>query len=179
MDARQDALVAASRLVLAVRAIAAEEKRCRVATAGVLRVTPGAVNVIPGQVVVEAELRDLDMDRLAEAGQRLIECAAEVARASDVEIEVEPMERTAAAPCAPRLRQAIARAAESQGLATMEVESGAGHDAQAMAALGDIGMIFVPSRDGISHSPAEYTSPQDCANGARVLLQTLLEIDRS
>jgi N-carbamoyl-L-amino-acid hydrolase len=177
MDARQDALVAAARLILAIRTIAAAERRCRVATVGVIHARPGAVNVIPGHVILEAELRDVDMERVADGGRRLAERAAEVARDGDVTIEVEAMERTAGAPCAPRLRTAIERAAASLGLATADVESGAGHDAQAIAALTEIGMIFVPSKDGVSHAPSEYSSPEACANGAAVLLRTLLEID--
>jgi N-carbamoyl-L-amino-acid hydrolase len=77
-----------------------------------------------------------------------------------------------------RIRQIIAGAADELGLAWKSMPSGAGHDAQDMARIAPTGMIFVPSRGGISHSPEEFTSRQDMANGANVLLQTVLRIDR-
>jgi len=79
----------------------------------------------------------------------------------------------------PAMQEKIEAAATGLGLKTMRLPSGAGHDAQMMAKIAPIGMIFVPSVDGISHSPKEFTRWQDCANGANVLLQTILLIDRS
>jgi len=79
----------------------------------------------------------------------------------------------------PQIQASIESAAAELGLKTMRLPSGAGHDAQMMAKVGPMGMIFVPSVDGISHSPKEFTRWEDCANGANVLLQTILQIDRS
>lgn len=177
MDARQDAMVTAARVVLAVKEIAATEKVCRVSTVGVIRARPGAVNVIPGEVDLEAEFRDLEMSRLDDAEKRLREVCAQIASETRTEIAVGRQEIVQAAPTGARMREAIERAAAKLGLATQPVPSGAGHDAQAIAALTEIGMIFVPSVNGISHSPEEFTPADDCARGTNVLLLSLLDLD--
>jgi N-carbamoyl-L-amino-acid hydrolase len=179
MDGRHDALVAASMVVLAVQEISGIEELCRVSTVGVLHSHPNGVNVIPGEVEMEIELRDLDMDRMATAEKRLMEKCAEIAEHERLEIVVERSELEHSTPTHPRLQELIGAAASDLGLATEPLPSGAGHDAQAVARFTDIGMIFVPSLDGISHSPREYTSPEDCTNGANALLNTLIGADRS
>ena len=73
----------------------------------------------------------------------------------------------------------VAKAARDLGLESAVIPSGAGHDAQAIANITRAGMIFVPSVDGISHSREEYTAPQDCVNGANVLLNAMLDLDRA
>ena len=78
----------------------------------------------------------------------------------------------------PEIRKIIKQEAEKLGMTTLSLPSGAGHDAQEMARIAPMGMIFIPSRDGISHAPDEYSSPEAIANGANVLLKTLLELDR-
>ena len=179
MGRRQDALVAASELVLAVNRIASTTTGTQVATVGRIRAEPGAPNVIPGRVVMTVEIRDLGAGKM-ESLFRAIE--AEAGRTSDahgvrvsfaeVDLALDP------APTDERLRKVIENAAESLGLSHRRMPSGAGHDAQEIAHIAPIGMIFVPSRDGISHAPREYTDPQDIANGTDVLLRTLLAIDR-
>jgi N-carbamoyl-L-amino-acid hydrolase len=91
-------------------------------------------------------------------------------------IPIEPASRSA--PTDPRLRVCIARAAENLGLSKLFLPSGAGHDAQNIARLAPIGMIFIPSVGGISHSPKEYSRPEDVERGANVLLQTILGLDQ-
>ena len=117
------------------------------------------------------------MKRLADAERRLHQVALELAGATATEIEVERLELGQACPLGDRIQGIVADAAGRLGLASRAVPSGAGHDAQAMAAITEAGMIFVPSEGGISHSPREYTSPEDCANGANVLLHSLLALD--
>ena len=177
MEARSDAFLAASRFALAVNAIVTEEETCRVGTIGRVSVKPNAVNVIPGEVDLSVEFRDIDMKRLADAERRLHQVALELAGATATEIEVERLELGQACPLGDRIQGIVADAAGRLGLASRAVPSGAGHDAQAMAAITEAGMIFVPSEGGISHSPREYTSPEDCANGANVLLHSLLALD--
>jgi N-carbamoyl-L-amino-acid hydrolase len=104
--------------------------------------------------------------------------AARIARERETPIRFEPTGvASAPAPTNERMRRIIAAAADGLSLSYQAMPSGAGHDAQDMTHIAPTGMIFVPSRDGISHSPKEYTSPEDMANGAKVLLETVLAID--
>ena len=101
-----------------------------------------------------------------------------LASASNVEIDVAQLGVTDSSPMSAGIQEIVAKAAQDHGFETRSLPSGAGHDAQSMAVLCQAGMIFVPSVDGISHSPNEYSTPEACTNGADVLLQTLLTIDR-
>jgi N-carbamoyl-L-amino-acid hydrolase len=177
MANRRDALLAASHLIQAVNAIAVKEEVCRVGTVGIIKASPGAENIIPGRVDLTVEFRDVDMDRLKEAESRFRVLCQEQARRSGVDIEVKLLTLGESKPMSPRLREAIEGAASSLGLKSSALPSGAGHDAQSMADITEAGMIFVPSVDGISHSPKEYSTPEACANGANVLLNTLLALD--
>jgi N-carbamoyl-L-amino-acid hydrolase len=177
MSARQDALVSASRLVLGVQNIASGLEICRVGTAGSLRTYPNAVNVIPGRVSMGVEFRDVDMGALAAAEEEFRRLAAQVANADGVTIEVKRFESTQPVPIKPAMQEMVAAAASRAGLAHQRLPSGAGHDAQAMAAITDTAMVFVPSVDGINHAPGEYSTPDDCANGAQVLMNLLLWAD--
>jgi N-carbamoyl-L-amino-acid hydrolase len=177
MDARRDALLAASRLVLAVNRLAAEQQVCRVATVGVISAQPNAVNVIPGRVRLGVEFRDLDMARLSKAEEELRRATGEIASANGVQVAVRPLETTRAVLISPQMQELVAEAAARCGLAQRRLPSGAGHDAQAMAAITDVAMVFVPSVAGVSHSPEEFSTPEACANGASVLLHLLLLAD--
>jgi N-carbamoyl-L-amino-acid hydrolase len=150
----------------------------QVATVGRIRAEPGAPNVIPGRVVMSLEIRDLDEEKMQQVYDAIRARADEIAKArstpiafEEIDVGIEP------APTDPRMRAIIERAAESLGLSTRLMPSGAGHDAQDMAHLVPTGMIFVPSAGGISHAPKEYTAPEDVANGANVLLQTVIALD--
>jgi N-carbamoyl-L-amino-acid hydrolase len=178
MDGRKDALVAASQLVLAVREIATGEAGRQVGTVGQLRVLPGAPNVVPGEAQLTVEFRDLDEAKVARLGEALKRRAAEIARQTQTEIEVRHSSRHEGARAHPVVQKAIEAAAARRGLRFARLPSGAGHDAQMIAKLGPIGMIFVPSVAGVSHSPRELTRFEDCAQGADVLLGTILELDR-
>ena len=177
MPERRDALVAASRVVLAVREIATAEAGAQVGTVGQLEVLPGAPNVVPGTVTMTVEFRDLSGDKVARLGETLKQRAAEIARATSTEIDVAFTSRHEGARTNPVIQAAIEAAADRLGLAHRRLPSGAGHDAQMMARLGPIGMIFVPSIGGISHSPRELSRFEDCALGADVLLGTILDLD--
>jgi N-carbamoyl-L-amino-acid hydrolase len=178
MDQRQDALLAASELVLAVNAAATELPGRQVATVGRIRAEPGAPNVIPGRVVLSVEVRDLDAARIEAVFERIRARAGEIARVRGTRIEFRDLEATAApALTDPRIQRIIGAAAHELGLTSMAMPSGAGHDAQDIARIAPIGMIFVPSVGGISHSPREYTAPADIANGINVLMHTVLSID--
>jgi N-carbamoyl-L-amino-acid hydrolase len=177
MGERRDALVAAARVVLAVRQVATGEVGAQVGTVGQLEVKPNAPNVVPGEVELTVEFRDLDGGKVARLGAALRERCAGIARETNTEIAVTLTSRHEGARTAPGVQEAIERAARSLGLATLRLPSGAGHDAQAVATLGPMGMIFVPSVGGISHSPRELSRWDDIAHGADVLLRTILDLD--
>ena len=179
MDARKDALLAASRVVQSVNSIATTEEVCRVGTVGTMSVDPNAVNVVPGEVKLGVEFRDIEVDRLQNAEQRLTESSARIAVETDTDIQIIRQELGQPATTEKRLQEFVAQAAQRLGLASHSMPSGAGHDAQAISAITDMGMIFVPSVDGVSHSPSEHSTPEACADGASVLLHTLLMIDES
>lgn len=178
MDKRFDALVTASKFVLAAERIASEMPGRQVATVGRIRAFPGAPNVVPGRVEASLEIRDLDNNRILEVFERIRAEAGELAAADGTTIEFRksPIHEVAAE-TDPRLRDMIEAAAGARGYSSLRMPSGAGHDAQAVAHVAPIGMIFVPSRNGISHAPAEFTSSRDLARGADVLLETVLAID--
>ena len=178
MDQRHDALLAASELVLAVNAAATELPGRQVATVGRIQAEPGAPNVIPGKVTLSIEVRDLDAARIEAVFGRIRARAGEISRARGTGIELRDLEATAMPALADtRIQRIIAGTAHSLGLTTMAMPSGAGHDAQDIARIAPIGMIFVPSVGGISHSPREYTAPADISHGINVLLRTIVAID--
>jgi N-carbamoyl-L-amino-acid hydrolase len=178
MDERQDALVAASRLVLAVGELVTARQGPHVGTVGRLDVEPNSPNVVPGRVSLSVEFRDLSEATLAAMGDELRSRAAGVARESRTTITTTLATKNPAALAHPGVQAAIARAADQNGLDARRLPSGAGHDAQMVAALCPMGMIFVPSIGGISHSPRELTSWADCARGATVLLGAVLDLDQ-
>jgi N-carbamoyl-L-amino-acid hydrolase len=177
MTRRHDALAAAARAVLAVRDSVDAEPGRQVGTVGAMKVEPGARNVIPGRVEFSIDLRDLDSDKINRIWTRLQQRFKEIAHEESVTIECVSSSADEPAPTDPLFQRAIREAARSAGLATMDLPSGAGHDAQNVAHIAPIGMIFVPSRGGISHAPAEFTPWDQVANGAEVLYRTILLLD--
>lgn len=174
MADRRDALTAAAEIVLAVRRIAAEDRVCATATTGFLEAAPNVTNTIPGVVRLSAEVRDTDPARQARGEDVVREQCARVAAASGCRVEVRATMRSRPVSTAPALRGVIRQAADRLGLRHLTMPSGAGHDAQIVARIAPVGMIFVPSRRGISHAPGEDTGPGDLVNGANVLLQAVL-----
>lgn len=178
MNQRKDALVAAARLVESVNRIAKNTPGRQVATVGKIQAEPGAPNVIPGKVVMTLEIRDLEKSKIDLVFEKIKTSADKIAADTGTTISLASLDLTAVpAPTDPRLRMAIQEAAIGLGLTTKLMPSGAGHDAQDIARIAPIGMIFVPSIGGISHSPKEFTTASDMANGASVLLQSVLRVD--
>lgn len=179
MNARQDALLAAARLVIAVNRAAKSLPGRQVATVGRIRAEPGAPNVIPGRVELSLELRDLAKPKLERVFQEIRRRARPIEQEAgtgieftEIDIGVEPTLTD------PNLQEVIRQAAEALDLSYARMPSGAAHDAQNMAHIAPSALIFVPSVGGISHSPQEYTKPRDVVNGANLLLQALLRLDR-
>ena len=176
MEARRDAAVGAAAFVVGVRELVVRDYPGAVATVGDIRVAPGSFNVVPGRATLLLECRSLDPDELDALERSLIGLARATADAHGLDVTVEPVGRDAPARTAEAVRVAIAGAASDIGLTTMELPSGAGHDARSLAAITPSGMVFVPSQGGISHDPAEETAWADCLNGANVLLGAALRL---
>jgi N-carbamoyl-L-amino-acid hydrolase len=178
MNQRKDALVAAARLIDSVNHIAKSIPGRQVATVGTIEAEPGAPNVIPGKVVMSLEIRDLEKSKIDLVFEKVKQSSEKIAADTGTTISFAALDVTAVpAPTDPRLRKLIQQAATSLGLTTKLMPSGAGHDAQDIARIAPIGMIFVPSVRGISHSPKEFTRASDMANGASVLMQAILKLD--
>jgi len=179
MNKRQDALLAGARFIEAVNRIVTSVPGRQVGTVGRIQALPGAPNVIPGKVVLSLELRDLDANKIKMLFDRIQTEAQQIATSSGTKFDFKEINVNVPAPTDPRIRKLIDDSAKELGLTTRQMPSGAGHDAQDMARLSPVGMIFVPSVGGISHSPREFSKPEDIANGANVLLHTLLRLDES
>jgi N-carbamoyl-L-amino-acid hydrolase len=179
MDKRQDALLAAAQLVIAVHKTVTRLPGRQVGTVGRIAAEPGAPNVIPGKVVMSLELRDLSSEKVDSLFQSIQTEANAIAQETGTKISFAPIPTNSIpALTDERVRKVIAESARELGLSFKLMPSGAGHDAQDMARIAPAGMIFVTSVGGISHSPKEFTRSDDMANGVNVLLQTLLKIDR-
>jgi len=177
MNQRRDAMLAAAKFIEAVNRIVTSVPGRQVGTVGKLQAWPGAYNVIPGKVVLGLELRDLDGAKVGTIYQKIREEASVIAKSTGTTFDFTETNSIVAAPTDQRIRKLIDETAKSLGLSTKWLPSGAGHDAQEIARLCPVGMIFVPSVAGISHSPKEFSRPEDIANGANVLLHTLLKLD--
>jgi N-carbamoyl-L-amino-acid hydrolase len=177
MDRRRDALAAASRDVLAVREVVRGETGRQVGTVGYMKAEPGAINVIPGRAEFPVELRDLDAAKIDRMWEGIQGKFKQIDKEESVETQCAPLDDVAAANADPGIQNAIRDAAKSLGLATMDLPSAAVQDSQQIAKIAPMGMIFVPSREGISHSPKEFTSWPDVANGAEVLYRVVLTLD--
>ena len=173
MPQRQDALLAASYLTVAVNEIVRAEPGRQVGTVGQIAVSPNVPNIVPGAVQLTVELRDLSSKKIAGLAERIRARAKEIGEQTKTEIAFRPAAHHDEALATPEIQQTIEGAAAKLGLQTRRLPSGAGHDAQMMARVGPMGMIFVPSVGGISHSPRELTRWEDCVNGANVLLETV------
>lgn len=179
MNNRQDAMLAAAKFVVETNSIARSIPGRQVATNGKIKAEPGAPNVIPGKVEMTLEIRDLDFDKILSVYEKIKTAAVAIEKETGVTISYAPLNEDIPAVTDKRIQDMIAASAKVLGLTAKYMPSGAGHDTQDMARIAPTGMIFVPSKDGISHSPKEFTAPQDMANGASVLLHTILKLDKS
>ncbi len=179
MNLRQDALLTASKLIIAVNDVINSLKGNHVATIGRISAFPGAYNVIPGKVTLGMEIRDLSSEKIELFFEEIEKRAVTIANDSRTRISfVRQPNVSKPALTDKSLQQIINASAQSLGLTTKFMQSGAGHDSQQMATITPIGMIFVPSVGGISHSSKEFTKAEDMTNGANVLLQTIMSVDR-
>jgi allantoate deiminase len=169
MDLRRDALAGAAEMILELETLAVRAGKPLVATVGYVEARPNTSNVIPGSVVFTLDLRHTDEERLAGFCRAVLERFAMIAQWRG--LTLEHVERSSArpAPMDARLRDALQTICEERGLSHLRMVSGAGHDAQMFRSVCPAGMLFVPSRDGVSHSPEEYSAPEALADGLEVL----------
>jgi N-carbamoyl-L-amino-acid hydrolase len=179
MAQRQDAALAAAHLIIAVREIVTSRPGRQVGTVGKLEISPNAPNVVPGSATLIIELRDLSVEVLHSIAEEIRSRAATIAEATRTTIAIVPASSNAPAIADTAVQDLIERSAKGLRLSSVRMPSGAGHDAQMMAQLVPMGMIFVPSVGGVSHSPKELTRWEDCADGANVLLQAVVALDRA
>ncbi len=177
MSQRHDALLAGAKFIEAVNRIVTSIPGRQVGTVGKIQAIPGAYNVIPGRVMLGLDLRDLDESRIDMLFGRIREESEQIGQGSGTKFSFQQTVSDKPALSDPRLRQLIADSAKQLNLTTKALPSGATHDAQSMASLAPIAMIFIPSIGGISHAPEEFSRPQDIVNGANVLLESVLRLD--
>jgi allantoate deiminase len=168
MDRRRDALVAAAVFVQAVEGYAAGTLGL-VATVGQLTVRPGAANVVPGEVTLSLDVRHADDAERLLASRHLLDIASQIAKHRNIRFSTRQDSENVSVPCAPRLVSNLSQAVSDLGHPVLQLASGAGHDAVAMSALTDVGMLFVRCKGGVSHNPAESVTTEDVAVAIDVL----------
>jgi len=178
MRERRDAMVSAAKLTQAVREEVMAKPGRQVGNVGTLRAFPGAPNVVPGKVKLPIELRDVNELVVTDVLERIRERAKAIGETDGTRITIEPFASERPAQTDTGLQDHIDRVAGGLGLNTLKLPSGAGHDAQNVARHGiPTAMIFVRSKDGVSHNPAEWTDWDDCARGVEVLYRAVVELD--
>jgi N-carbamoyl-L-amino-acid hydrolase len=176
MDDRLDASLGASAFTLAAREIVMKDFPTCVVNVGKMQFAPGAFNIVPARVGVSMEFRSPDEEEFNRLDSVLIARAKAEAQRFGLELKIEDLGKHSPSPMSEVARHAFAEACYALGLTHVPLTSGAGHDAQSLADLCPVGMIFVPSVDGASHSSREFTNWEDCVNGANVLLQAALNL---
>jgi N-carbamoyl-L-amino-acid hydrolase len=179
MEMRRDAGYCAAALACRVREITREIGNGQVGTVGTFTLTPSIINVVPGEARLTVDLRNADDTLLIEAENLLANCLDDLRQTERVEIDVRRLARFEPVAFDTAIVERIETNAARLGHACRRMTSGAGHDAQMMARICPTAMIFVPSRDGISHNPAEFTAPEYLIAGADILLQTVLDLTAS
>lgn len=176
MSDRRDASLGASAFTLAAREIVMRDFPECVVNVGRMEFSPGAFNIVPARVDISLEFRSADEEQFKRLDSVLLSRAHEAASRFGLELSVESLGRHSPALMDRQIQGAFASVCEELGLRHIFLSSGAGHDGQSFDGICPVGMIFVPSKDGASHSAREFTEWQDCVNGANVLLQTVLRL---
>jgi hydantoinase/carbamoylase family amidase len=177
MGLRRDALAGAAEAMLVIERLAQQSPSATtVATVGVLRARPGAINVVPGEVELDVDVRDSDLAAREQVVDAIVTAASEVAQRRGLEAEVAPIVDDVPVQCDALVVEAAQAACGELGLDFRAMTSGAYHDAMIMGRRVPVGMLFVPSVGGVSHHPDEYTAPEDLDRGVRVLAGTLARL---
>jgi len=174
MPLRRDALAGAAEIMLELERITRTLGAHTVCTVGQIACSPGARNVIPGEVRLSVDFRDIE--KLDERWKRVLPCIDEVAGRRGLVASISPKASTEPVALSATVQDLVEQVARHRGLSTMRMPSGAVHDAQVLAPLVETGMIFVPSRGGRSHCPEEYTEPAQIEQGTNVLLDAVMAL---
>lgn len=179
MELRKDALCAAAEIVLLAEQIANDTRhrgtRC---TVGKLEVQPGSITTIPGEVDLWVDVRDVDSARQRETADELVRRAREICTRRGVDLDPQLLSDASPVVLPAWLRDMLARVCEARDVPYRVMYSGASHDSQMVGHIIPVGMMFVPSRGGLSHVPEEWSSTADVARGAELLLEGLLDLDK-
>jgi N-carbamoyl-L-amino-acid hydrolase len=174
MPDRHDALCAAAELILAIEKAARTSGAIdSVATVGICDVFPGAVNSIPSQVRLSVDIRDTDLSRREAVMQALETATRAVSAKRQVSIHTELLNADAPGDCAPSVIEALSQSCRARGLTFLSMVSRAYHDSLFMGRIAPVAMLFIPCRNGYSHRPDEYASPDDIFRGTLVLAEAL------
>ena len=176
MEDRLDASLGASAFTLGARELVLKDFQNCVVNVGKMEFAPGAFNIVPARVDVSLEFRSPDEEQFERLDAALLELAEHEAQRYGLELKIESLGKHSPSLMSDAAQRGFAEACDDLGLTYVSLTSGAGHDGQSLADLCPVGMIFVPSVDGASHSPREFTKWEDCVNGANVLLQTALRL---
>jgi hydantoinase/carbamoylase family amidase len=177
MALRLDALGGAAEVILAVERLARESASgTTVGTVGTVAVEPGAVNVIPGAVTLDIDVRDVVLDAREEVVRAIHAATDEISARRGLSAALRDVVFDRPAPCDPQIVATVRAVCDELGTPYLDMASGAYHDAMVLGAQVPIGMIFVPSRDGLSHHPDEYTEPAQLDLGVKVLAGTLAKL---
>ena len=180
MEMRKDALVAAAHLIAYVEEIASQYSRMEqgrvVGTVGAMKIEPGGINAIPGKAELSVDIRSISAEAKTHVAGLVRERAQQIAGQRDLTVEILPIRDEEPVPLDKGLLPLIREICERKGIDYEVMPSGAGHDAMQMAKITRAGMIFVPSKRGISHSPLEWTDPEDICLGAQILLETVMRV---
>lgn len=171
MNLRDDALVKASKVIVNINDIVNNMGNPMVGTVGYIKAYPGAVNVIPGMVEFTIEIRDMDRKRVLNAMEKIKESC------NNLDLEVESLGFEWEVNLNEEMQRIIEESCKELNYSYKYMVSGAGHDANPVSKITPSGMIFIPSKDGISHSPNEWSDWGDVEKGANVLLNTVLKVD--
>ncbi|MED3876937.1 Zn-dependent hydrolase [Lysinibacillus capsici] len=175
MPIRQDALTAASEMILAIEQLLTNTTDS-VATVGKLTVSPNGTNVIPGKVTFSIDLRDIDENKVSALEQEIMQQLQQIAERRHVSLASKVLQRIKPAKTDALLQQQLTTSIEKQGIRPYSLISGAGHDAMNIAEIAPIGMLFVRSKDGISHNPLEYSSDEDIIVATNIFYDTVVEL---
>jgi allantoate deiminase len=173
MDLRRDALAGAAAMIQAVESIARSLGKPAVATIGKIEVEPDQINIVPGRAIFTIDLRHADLSARRALEERARSLCATIASERRLRLEIRTLQERPPVPMHQDVRALLARAAKDCGVHAIEMVSGAGHDAQILAARCNVGMLFVPSIGGRSHCPEEATRPADLELGTQVLSRAL------
>ena len=175
MNSRKDALVGGAEIIQLIEREAGDTGTT-VGTVGTLKVNPGGVNIIPGSVEFTLDLRDVSPEARSKVEKEIRKGAESICEKRGLKLELEVLQNVPPVECDKSLQMAIANAMKDLSLNHVRLSTGAAHDSNQMSRLSPVGMIFVRSPNGMSHSPEEWSEKEDCRDGANVLYRTLIQV---